>query len=266
MFKQSPGLAHGLAAVAIGLALTPAFFGSAFSARGYSDSDWNTSFFENCALPAHSKSEPPPVSQIDRNGDLKLAVRLKPGDIGGCSSDRIARASAPYWERAELRQTTNLKRGQVYQISFSAEFVDGFIGHRETFFQVHSWSKQCSAAPLTQLQFSWSKLRVKTLHGDTPRERGSLRTLATPPVLIEDLLGTERQFKLHLDLTETASISIFMDETPLVLRAPLHLQYCAEPHIKLGLYRPGKENPGRSMILFDDIRIEPMGETTIAKK
>jgi len=102
----------------------------------FKDKDWNTRFLSNCPLP-HRDS----IRWIDDS-----SFTLSDKDKGGCPTDKIARHSAPYWERAELRQDGFLKKGEPYSIDTTLRFVEGFDGRRETFFQVHAYNKNCKQA------------------------------------------------------------------------------------------------------------------------
>ena len=57
---------------------------------------------------------------MDRGGNNKfIRFQLEDKDYGNCGSDRRARHGAPYWERAELKQTTGLNRNLKYELEFN---------------------------------------------------------------------------------------------------------------------------------------------------
>lgn len=232
------------------------------AADNYSDRDWNTSFFANCRLPSdlQETDRSPSVETIRIAGDNKLRFVLNPNDMGGCRSDSKRRDGAPYWERAELRQSENLIVGEKYSIDFTANFDEGFTGQRETFFQIHGWSKTCDAAPMMMMQFGWRNMKIKvqkpSANDDSPNARGRQALMIASGPAISKLRGTEHKFRIALDLTDPATVAVAMDGVPIMAQTPVHFPACAEPHLKIGIYRPGKINPATSVVTYDDIVVD----------
>ena len=81
------------------------------------DKDWDVGFYSNCQLPKNT------ISTIEENGNKFLRFQLKNMQIGGCSSDRKRRHSAPYWERVELKQSNFLNKNSIYEIKFKVRFL-----------------------------------------------------------------------------------------------------------------------------------------------
>lgn len=231
-------------------------------AQVFSDSDWNTELFANCDLPVHvvHQNQRPSQSVVwaQSEGDQKLFFQLLPGDEGGCSSDHSRRDGAPYWERAELRQYGSLNPEQKHEILFEATFLRGFMGKRETFFQIHGWTKTCQSPPILMLQFDWHYLNVMVLEKAGTNAKGrdfKLRQVLEKRPRIEDLANTNK-FRIYFDpFTQPAQISIWLNGQTLIKDQPVHFSPCAELFTKFGVYRPGHVNPGASELLLDDVLV-----------
>ena len=70
---------------------------------------------------------------IEQEKNKFIRFQLRDKDYGGGSSDRMRRHGAPYWERAELKQSSTLASNTKYELTFKIRFVEGFSGNRETF-------------------------------------------------------------------------------------------------------------------------------------
>lgn len=233
-------------------------------ALDFRDSDWSHTFRSNCKLPTAEA-----VQYQAMGNDRKLAFTLRPGDVGGCSSDGGPRHGARYWERAELKQAGTLPRGLTHTIRFEATFVDGFKGKAETFFQIHAWSSECKSAPLLMLQFDSKRLKTHVLQRTSSKfqsgiSRGSKGALAEIRAKNKDrkrlsasaLSGTPHRFDITFDTSEKiARMTVKMDDVLLVSNEQVHMQTCAVPHVKFGIYRPGKRNKQKSVLLMDDVTI-----------
>ncbi|MCB1332975.1 MAG: heparin lyase I family protein [Roseivivax sp.] len=258
MFMQfiSPILA---AAAALVLTVAPA------AAEDFRDADWSASFYQNCDAP-----KPSAIGWTTVGGDRKLQFTLAPGDVGGCKSDDGPRNGARNWERAELKQRGTLSRGKRHEIRFQATFVDGFHGKEENFFQIHGWTPQCSSAPLLMMQFNRGRMDVKVLqrasdpfkdNGVSRGEKGALSDAMGGFGLIRSprmgsLKGKPHDFRVLLDMAgKSPRISIWMDGAALVEDKAMYMRDCSVPHVKFGLYRPGKKNRASSVLLIDDVRI-----------
>lgn len=245
-----------LAAGTLGLALSPV----SSTAQSFNDRDWNTSFRANCPFPVKSGAEKS-LSRVTVGGDRKVAFRLRPGDVGGCSTDNKARNHAPYWERAELRQSSTLALGKLHQISFSVHLPEGFAGPRETFFQIHGWAKGCPAYPPVMLQFNGGRLELHSLRKvrqgrNGQGAKGQHTRIAARGASLSQFRAGEQRLTLSLDLRRSpGTVALTINGRPAVAPAPVEFAACAKPHIKFGIYRPGK---GRSVsrAIFDDITVK----------
>lgn len=250
------------------LAFLVTIFFFAFSpdahAEVYKDSDWNTEFYNNCGLPC---TVPEPGREISLKwrsigGDRKLQVSLMPGDTGGCSSDQLARNGANYWERAEILQMGHLADGVRNEVSFDVEFIEGFTGKRETFFQIHGWTPDCPAAPLIMAQFDWRVLKLLVLKPDNDAidpqgSRGHLENALDQRISLQSLQGRVNRFRVILDRTTNPNhVDIVLNNRFLIEGEPVHTVSCAVPRLKIGIYRPGDVNPETSVALYDDVQIE----------
>ncbi|RVT84056.1 hypothetical protein DXV76_10160 [Rhodobacteraceae bacterium CCMM004] len=241
--------------------------------RDYTDTDWTVTLHDNCGLPVPSSR----AVHADRQGsvrwttvgkDRQLIFHLRRGDRGRCRSDDRPRHGAPFWERAELRQIGALDPLRRHRISLTAKFADGFIGRRETFLQIHGWTGDCPSAPLAMLQMHRRALRATLLtvppSSDAER-RGTLRPVPMDRIDVTDLRDSDTAIVLDLDMTARPYLaSLTVNGQTLFSERPVHAVPCAVPRIKLGIYRPGGINPGRSTLIVDDIRVDstpPPGET-----
>ncbi len=237
----------------------------------YRDYDWTTTLFNNCKLPvsdqAATPERPPSVQWVRLDRDYKLAFRLNTGDMGGCSADSQARDSAPFWERAELRQLDYLNQGEAYEIEFEASFADGFVGERETFFQIHGWTKTCNAAPSLMVMFDRRQLTVKVLQGPSERElqadpsaeRGSLKVANLVRPNIDNIGRDLNRFTIFVDMQQKPYfVTVAVNGQMVVPGTEFYMQDCAQPHVKMGIYRPGGRSP-LSMLVMDNLTIFPFG-------
>ena len=139
----------------------------------YQDKDWNVEFYDNCGLPESSS-----VKWVTEGKETFLRFTLKNNQVGGCSSDGFSRHSAPFWERAEIKQTAALQPQKDYVLTFKIRFVKGYSFNREDFFQLHQGVSGCRVGPIMMLKFSESFF--KTNH--------SMETI-TRSVDVDDLRG-----------------------------------------------------------------------------
>lgn len=230
----------------------------------YTDTDWNSGFYNNCDLPC---TLPEPGRDVSLNwrsidGDNKLQVSLMPGDTGGCSSDQLARNGANYWERAEILQMGYLPDGVRSEVRFEVEFTEGFAGKRENFFQIHGWTPDCPSAPLIMAQFDWRALKILILKPDQNAidpdgSRGHLEDALDRPISLQSLQGRVNKFRVILDRTTNPDhVDFVLNNRFLIEGEPVHTVSCAVPRVKIGIYRPGEVNPETSVALYDDVQIE----------
>lgn len=187
-----------------------------FGKRAYTDSDWNVTFFENCDLPEYSSTR-----WLQEEGERFLRFTLKNGQVGGCDSDNRQRNGAPFWERAEVKQTTTLERDRDYSLSYRVRFVKGFDKDRENFLQLHQYAAGCRVGPLVMVKLGSGRLMG-----------------ATTPFLVKDVLG--KWVNVGFDFNPARSYDLYLDDDKVVDNERIHRQHpCGGPHLKIGIYRPG---------------------------
>lgn len=232
------------------------------AAQNFKDRDWNTALYSNCGFPK-AVEEKKNVKWVKVNSDQKLLFSLHPGQIGKCSTDNMARHSAPYWERAEIRQRGSMKIGEAYSIKFNATFLEGFDGRQETFFQIHGWNDNCRAYPPVMMHFSSGTLNIWALRGVKKNagsewlssSQGSHQSVQTKSVRIESLRGKETPFEIIFDTKNGGLLSVLVNGRYVVKSTKVEYSPCAKPHMKMGIYRPGGKGSKKSSILFDDVTI-----------
>jgi len=215
------------------------------------DRDWNTRFLSNCPMPQRDS-----VRWVEEDRRY-LRFTLLDKDKGGCSTDKIARHSAPYWERAELKQLGTLKKNKTYTIDATLRLVEGFSGSREAFFQVHAYDKRCKKAyPPVMIGFDneFTDTAVLALRALQSNKRHSIYR---SDIHIEDVLGKWVDLKLILDTTgDEANITMLVDQKELFSNIPIWVESCGVLHLKFGLYRPGDlSGNDRSIVDFDSINV-----------
>ena len=101
----------------------------------FSSHSFAISFEKNCKVPKGS------IKTIKIDGEKYTQFTLKDKDKGGCSTDIKSRHGAPYWERAEYAQVNTLSKKKNHEINFKVKILKGFLGQRETFFQIHNYNE-----------------------------------------------------------------------------------------------------------------------------
>ncbi|WP_137703297.1 heparin lyase I family protein [Marimonas lutisalis] len=229
--------------------------------RSYKDNDWNKTAYDNCGLPV-VRGEKRSVDWVRVGGDKKIRMTLRERDVGLCFTDAKVRHGAPYWERAELKQSDDLPIGRIHRVQFETIFLEGFTGERETFFQFHGWNGNCHAYPPLMLMFNRGWLEVHALQnvsgsGIVGSSRGFHRNVARKPINIRSVLGKTLQFSIDFDTrTRPGRLSVLVNGSPLVEDAPIGYARCAKPHFKFGVYRPGGKGSKTSTALFDDFTVK----------
>ena len=216
--------------------------------RGFisgTDKDWGVGFYSNCQLPKNT------ISAIEENGNKFLRFQLKNMQKGGCSSDKIRRHGAPYWERAELKQSNFLSKNSTYEIKFKVRFLEGFKGNRETFFQIHQSIKNCRTGPTTMLKFNARKLRLDAKRNFKHHAKYNSN------IQIEELINKWSEFKITYD-GKNRIINVFLNDNLIFKDITFVPLPCGSPHIKFGIYRPGNEyTPNAiSKVDFDEFSVE----------
>lgn len=239
----------------------------------YKDDDWSLGLFNSCQPPCDifnaTPDRPASFDWITGPNGKAMQVSLLPGDVGGCRSDTSPRHGAPFWERAELTQYGHLEAGLRHEISFDAQFDKGFAGKKETFFQIHGWTKSCPSAPLLMLQFDWRHLKARVLKVTDPEEmdlafpRGDLVSMLENPPHLDEMRNRVNNFHVIFDRTQiTPTLEIHVNGVSLMPPTQVHMVKCAEPKMKIGIYRPGAINPAPSRLIFDRLMHNHGGEGT----
>ena len=220
-----------------------------FKATGkgdYSDHDWNEIFYDNAGMPdIHN------LLWMRENENNFIRFILKDKDTGRALTDNKRRHSAPFWERAELKQRLSINEKKIYQIEFLVRFVNGFTGNRETFFQVHQYNDGCNGAgPTLMLKFSNNKLQLDYMN----RNGGHLMRFS--PISIDELLGKWQKFRIIYD-NNSYKANIYINEKKLFNNIRFYPNQCGIPHIKFGIYRPGSDvlKLDTSIVDFDKFQI-----------
>ena len=200
-----------------------------FNKTTYRDRDWNVMFYENCELPEYSSTE-----WIREDGERFLRFTLKNGQAGGCGSDNRRRNRAPYWERAEIKQTTTLEKDHDYSLTYRVRFLRGFDNDREDFLQVHQSVRGCRVGPPVMLKFSNGYLLG-----------------ATTPLSVEEILG--KWVNVRFDFNAARPYDLYVGGRKIVDdKIVRNKNSCGEPHLKIGIYRPGNtEATGDRLSVMD---------------
>jgi len=221
---------------------------------GGNDKDWNLSFYDNCGMPKGDS-----MQWIEQGKNKFIRFQLRDKDYGGCRSDRMRRHGAPYWERAELKQSSNLDWNSKYELEFNVRFVKGFSGDRETFWQIHAYNSNCWTYPPLMIKISRGRLVLAALSKD-----GSRHFNFSTNLKINDLLGKWSVFKIKFDTffwskfdtSKTAKVSLFVNDKEIIQNVHYGIETCGTPHFKFGIYRPGSLlGTNHSVIDFDKIKL-----------
>ena len=215
------------------------------------DKDWNTRFRSNCPLPHYDS-----IRWVSENNQRFARFTLSNGDKGGCINDKVARHSAMYWERAELRQDGMLRKGRAYTIDARLRFVEGFSGEKETFFQVHAYNRNCKQAyPPIMIKFdnAFTDTAVITLRAlQDSRRSNSYRSA----IHIDDVLGDWMNMKVELDTIRENTVTVSIDGETVFSAIPFYIEPCGNLHIKFGAYRPGRVSGNvKSVVDYDSINV-----------
>lgn len=202
----------------------------------YRDKDWNVEFYDNCGLPESSSAR-----WVTEGKETFLRFTLKNKQVGGCASDGVARHGAPYWERAEIKQTATLQKDADYTLTFRVRFVKGFTHEREDFFQMHQSVKGCRVGPPMMFKFSNGRLVSKLRNERFTRK-----------VRIDEFIGKWTDVKLEVYFTESY-YSLYFNEEKIIDEGNFSVLSCGEPHFKFGIYRPGDEEATGERISILDI-------------
>ena len=207
----------------------------------------NLSFSTKCTIPKNS------IKRFYEEEKEIIRFTLKNGQKGGCKNDRRGRHSAPYWERTELKQSSFLPKNINYEINFNVRFLKGFVGERETFFQIHQYNKGCNAYPTIMLKFDYNSLRLDTLNVKPVYAHGHWSS----DVKIKKLLTKWQNFKIIYNLKKK-NVSVFLNNDLLFKDIKFGIDSCGKSRIDYGIYRPGnKLRPIKTSIVdFDNIKVK----------
>ena len=209
------------------------------------DKDWNLSFSDNCGMPKGDS-----MQWIEQGKNKFIRFQLGDKDYGRCgASDRMRRHGAPYWERAELKQSTTLAWNTKYELAFKIRFVEGFSGDRESFWQIHAYNSPCRAKPPIMIKINFGYLILAA------QREGGGHILHISGIKIWDLIGKWNNVKLNFDTTSSPEISLYLNDKEIFLNVPFWVEECGMPHFKFGIYRPGNEisKNSHSIVDFDKI-------------
>lgn len=202
----------------------------------YQGSDWNLEFYDNCGLPESSS-----IRWVTEGKETFLRFTLKNKQVGGCSTDGIKRHGAPYWERAEIKQSSTLDKDADYTLTFKVRFVKGFSYPREDFFQMHQSVKGCRVGPPMMFKFSNGRLTAKDWSQRLTRNAH-----------IHEFIGKWVDVKLEVNFSEW-NYNLYFNDEKIIDEGDFGVDPCGEPHFKFGIYRPGNEGATGERISILDI-------------
>ena len=227
----------------------------------YKDNDWSHTFYNSCGFPSNEV-----VKWKNEKNIRFLRFKLGNRQIGTCEGDSRARNRAPYWERAEIKSGLSYKnvhylsKSKAYEINFKVRFVEGFLGDRETFFQIHNYINGCSTSETPPVML---KITNGRLHMDTAYKPNSHYSVSGKGyILVSDFYNTWLTFTLRyypsLSSKKHSRVQLLMEGKEIAKENKVWQSSCGRPHIKFGIYRPGnKYVPNQTSIIdFDYIKIE----------
>ena len=208
------------------------------------DKDWNLSFYNNCGMPRGDS-----MQWIEQGENKFIRFQLRDKDYGECSSDRMERSRAPYWERAELKQSSFLDPNTKYELALKTRIVKGFSGDRESFLQMHAHDKPCNAKPPVMIKISDGELLLAA------QRVGGGHEVHYSGISIGDLIGKWNNVKLNFDTSSDPEISLYLNDKEVFSKIPFWIEACGSAHFKFGIYRPGNVNEinNHSIADFDKI-------------
>lgn len=227
----------------------------------HTDDDWNLTFYENCSLPKMDS-----LQWIKEGKNKFIRFRLDDKYYGGCSTDQRARHSAPYWERAEVKQTNSLNKNAKYELEFMVRFVEGFAGEREDFWQMHAYSGPGCYNPPFLIKFHFGELMIAAMGHRSGSGGGHINYYSSKQpdpktVKITDLIGKWNNMKIKFDTSENPEVSLYLNGDVIFSEIPYKISTCGIPHFKFGIYRPGSlSGTNRSVVDYDKIQLTLLEE------
>lgn len=220
----------------------------------YYDNDWNETFYDNAGLPSKNS-----IRWVKEGDDRYLRFKLKNKDIGKSENDDKRRSSAPYWERAELKQRLYFRKSSTYEINFKARFVEGFEGGRETFFQIHQWTRNCKVGPPIMLKFNMGELRLDAANYNLKTNKRLYAETSDIDYNINYFLNKWVNFKIIYSSLKNL-ITVYVNNKIIFNEIKFVPAPCGIPHIKFGIYRPGSifDILKTSIVDFDEIQIKEL--------
>lgn len=197
---------------------------------------------------------------IKIEGDSKILVSLRPGDVGKCSTDAKPRNNAKIWERAEIKQVGHLKSGGSSEIQFEFQILQGFSGSREGFFQIHAHDKDCWAYPPLMLGFDRGQLVIRTLRNvnqtsENVVSKGSHKSFKISGYSAAAFRGAPKTFLIRYDAhPSSGTVSVAIDGSEVLKSQRIEIAACGKPHVEFGIYRPGP-GTGVSTAVFDEFNL-----------
>ncbi|MCG7491993.1 heparin lyase I family protein [Thalassobius sp. Cn5-15] len=219
----------------------------------FSDSQWeNIRIYDNCSMKRKIRMSKRLEKAEQADGRRYLRFTLRDGDKGACGADNKPNDMSPFRERVELKQKEILARNARYSASFDVRFMDGFDGHRETFWQLHSWDRSCKSKPPMRFMFRDGLLSMQ------PLLDGKYKAPAPTAIHLDELKGRWQRFRVEFDTADRGMMQLFVNDT-LVADTPFEMADCAVPHMKFGIYRhaaaEGTENP-TSVVDFSYLKVQ----------
>lgn len=228
--------------------------------QDYIDSDWNVPFMTNKSWNLHGQD----IKWVDYNGDKALQFTLeggKPGLRG--EDDKQQPSGSKFKERNEIYNHEYFDR-KPHTIELQFKMIAGFKARNESFFQIHSYNKNCkSAKPPLMLHIHKGELLAKTMGID---HKDHIRTSLN--VSRKQLIGKWHDLVINSKLIDKNHISYSIQSKSLGINKTLPNSYmltCGTQYVKFGIYRPSKANikfkqsltkiNDTSVIQFDDIRL-----------
>jgi hypothetical protein len=226
----------------------------------YKDSDWNVTFMTNKSHNLHGQD----IKWVDYNGDKALQFTLEGGKPGLRGEDDKQQSWGPkFKERNEVYNHEYFDR-KPHTIELQFKMVAGFRTRHESFFQIHSYGKNCkSAKPPLMLRMHRGELRALT--------KGSDQNDQVPinlNVHRKQLIGKWHDLVITSKLIDKNHISYSIQSKSLGINKTLPNSYmlsCGTQYVKFGIYRPSKANikfkqsltkiNATSVIQFDDIKL-----------
>ena len=243
------------------------------------------SFEKNCRVPSGS------IKKVKIEDEKFTKFTLKDGQKGGCGSDRYSRHGAPYWERAEYAQRNTLSKNKYHEISFRIKILEGMVGERETFFQIHNYNNSFKDAyPSIMLKFdnkklstgNWSSnksLSVEEFLYGSPRLQidylENFKCIETKGGYCQKSIGGHKiernlefnpmdnynkwlNFRIIISKidNEKGILNVYLNEKHIYKDLTTHFPKRGTPRIKYGIYRPGNENGNKtSSILYSKVKV-----------